>query len=885
MIRELYSMISGKQFGNLPFPQTAVASKEAALGGMVLLKNDGTLPLKTKSIALFGTGAKDTVFCGTGSGYAFSPYRISVYEGLKKAGFTITSEAWLARYEEAKKHPPKGKKLNFIESHWGGMTLVPEEPAIQREDISGQVDTAIYVISRQAGEMKDRRAVPGDYYLSAREEQNLRVLADAFRHTIVVLNTCVMDASVLESIPGISAILLMGLAGMEAGSALAEILSGIVSPSGRLTDTWAKRYEDYPASATFSANDGNVLQEDYTEDIFVGYRWFDSFGLDVQYPFGYGLSYTSFEYSNIKVEADWETVRISVDVENTGRVPGREVVQVYSSSPEGELIKPWQDLRGYAKTGLLRPGDKESVAICFPTEYLASYHEQKAAFVMEEGDYAVRIGSNSRCTRIEAWLRLDQTVIVRQVRSQLAPDHPLEIRKPAQPRPAGHSEAPVILLSAAECRTIHGVLPAETFDFSHPNHKAAFPDVIAGKARLEDFVASLDTKTLLTIVTGDSCERKHAVPSRLGKRKYRAEYSKAASGKTTAQFMSSLGIPAAALADGPAGLHLMGTSSATYPSGMVLAQNWDQAMSSRIGDCFGLEMERAKVSVLLGPGMNIHRDPLCGRNFEYYSEDPLLSGVTAAGFTRGLQENHPGCGVSIKHFAANSQEEDRYRENATISERALREIYLRGFELCVREACPMTVMTSYNKLNGSYTSSRKDLLTGILREEWGFRGLVMSDWDTLSEKAADLMAGNDLIMSGYPAEALEAEVLGKEPAFEPDGAVHTSEISMYYGMFHKSFEIWGRFRPMKDGEDTVTARLSKGKKLSKRAQSYVEQGIADVRTAEDGVTEIVYHGTDQGKCLPVEDVRRSALRVLKLLMQNAYLSETRIKQKRQDTGK
>ena len=880
MIHELYSMISGKQSGDLPFPQTAVASKEAALGGMVLLKNDGTLPLKTKSIALFGAGAKNTVFCGTGSGYAFSPYRISVYEGLKKAGFTVTSEAWLARYDEAKKHPPKGKRLNFIESHWGGMTLMVEEPIIEREDLSGEVDTAIYVISRQAGEMKDRRAVPGDYYLSAREEQNLRTIADAFQHTIVVLNTCVMDASVLESLPGVSAIVLMGLAGMEAGNALAEILSGAVSPSGRLTDTWAKRYEDYPASATFSANDGDVFQEDYTEDIFVGYRWFDSFALDVQYPFGYGLSYTSFEYRNIKVEADWSTVQITVDVANTGCASGREVVQVYSSSPEGEIIKPWQDLRGYAKTCLLQPGEKETVTICFPTEYLASYDERKAAFVMEEGDYAVRIGSNSRCTRIEAWLRLDQTVIIRQVRNQLAPDHPLETKRPAQLRPVGYCEAPIIPLPAANCKTINGVLPAETFDFSHSDPKSAFPDVRAGRVRLEDFVASLDTKTLLTIVTGDSCGRKHTVPSRLGRKKVRAEYAKAASGKTTAQFMSSLGIPAAALADGPAGLHLMGTSSATYPSGMVLAQNWDQAMSSRIGDCFGLEMERAKVRVLLGPGMNIHRDPLCGRNFEYYSEDPLLSGLTAAGFTRGLQENHPGCGVSIKHFAANSQEEDRYRENATISERALREIYLRGFELCVREACPMTVMTSYNKLNGSYTSSRRDLLTGVLREEWGFRGLVMSDWDTLSEKAADLMAGNDLIMSGYPAEALEAEVLGEKPVFEPGGAVRAEEISMYYGMFHKTFEIWGRFRPMKGGEDTVTTRLSKGKKLSKRAQSYVDEGIAAVRTTEDGFTEVVYHGIVQEAYLPLEDVRRSALRVLKLLMQNAFSSE---KRKRQDT--
>lgn len=289
-------------------------------------------------------------------------------------------------------------------------------------------------------------------------------------------------------------------------------------------------------------------------------------------------------------------------------------------------------------------------------------------------------------------------------------------------------------------------------------------------------------------MTGNGSETKHTVPARLAKGKVKSRFHRSASGKTTNLFADSLGIPAAALADGPAGLHLIGSPATMFLVGIVAAQTWDVEVLQKIGDAYGKEMEYYDVAICLEPGMNIHRDPLCGRNFEYYSEDPLLTGKTAASFTRGLQENHPGYGVAIKHFACNNQEIDRATMNATVSERALREIYLKGFEICVKEAAPMTVMSSYNCLNGSHTSSSRELLTDILRGEWGFDGFVMTDWDSQSEKPLDYLAGNDIVMGGYPTQILTAAMTGKEAEFDTDGAVHQDKIAMYGGMFHKNLD-------------------------------------------------------------------------------------------------
>ena len=903
MFKEAYYMLTGKQIGNLPFPETAQVTRQVASEGMVLLKNDGTLPFKGKKLAIFGVGAVDTIVCGTGSGYAFSPYKVTVMQGLQDAGIEITSTAWFDKYNKEQKNAAKnGKKLSIIDKRWSGITPEVVEPAITAEDLkaASAADTAIYVICRNTGENFDRKAEKGDYYLSDIEEQNLRAVAGHFAHTIVVLNTCVIDAVKINEISGVTALILMGQAGMESGHALADIITGKVNPSGKLTDTWAKRYEDYPAAKTFSTNDGITEYEEYNEDIFVGYRWFDSFGLDVEYPFGYGLSYTNFEIEPLSVTVDWNQVRVTVKVRNTGKIAGREVVQVYASAPAGRLAKPYQELKGYVKTGMIAPGDAAEVTVSFATENLSSYDESKAAWVMESGDYRIRVGSHSRNTTVAAVIRLDGDAIIRQVSNQIVPEKPLEIVT-APDYDFEATDAPVVMLSAADCVTVDNVsrIPKETVTYiseganydlperkyRYPFHleeriqtvrscpNVTLPDVKTGKVTMEEFVASLDTETLLRIVTGIGKETKHPVPSRVGNKKYSNTVALAASGKTTAQYTKTLGIPAMALCDGPAGLHLMGSNCTAYPVGMVLAQTWDVDMAARVGDVYGKELEEYNVHIALGPGMNIHRDPLCGRNFEYYSEDPVLTGKTAASFTNGMQKNHPGYGVALKHFACNNQEIDRITSDSRLSERALREIYLKGFEICVREAQPLTVMSSYNCLNGIHTSSRYDLLTDVLRGEWGFEGFVMTDWDSQSEKPYDFHAGNDIIMGGYSTDILSAAIAGAIPVFDADGAVHRTTVTAYGGFFKNTQEDWNSFVPDKNGADTVSTVVAAKEKLSPRVEEAVKNGVAEVKEQSDGSKIVTYHGIDRGAWLPLGDIQKCAIRVLNGIMNAAPMDD------------
>ena len=902
MVKELFSMVTGFPKGKLPYPKAAEVAREAAAGGMVLLKNDGILPLKPQKVALFGVGAEDTVTCGTGSGYAFTPYTVSVRQGLENAGFKITSSSWLRRYWQEKKAVMKSeKKLSLLDKYFSGITYYPNDPKISQIELkeAKEADTAIYVISRNTGENFDRKPEKGDYYLSYYEEENLGILTKNFEHVIVVLNTCVLDAAELENMPGISAILLMGQAGLESGNAAADVLTGKTDASGRLTDTWACSYDDYPASATFSVNDGDPHQEDYTEDIFVGYRYFDSFGKKVIYPFGYGLSYTSFEETVTEVTADWNEVRVSVEVRNTGARAGREVVQLYVSAPQGELVKPYQELKGYAKTGTIEPGRTETVTVTFPTESMASFSEKESAWVMEAGDYLLRVGRHSRDTEICAAVRLDRTALLRRTADCLAPDHELDLIRPTV-RERETYDGRILTLKAEEAPlyerteidpTIISYVP-EGREYSVPERKWQFSedqkeavktvrdvpsatlfDVKDGTVTMEEFVASLDKEVLLRLVTGNAAETPYAAENRLGKNRNKSNLASAASGKTTAQYVSTLGIPAAALADGPAGLHLMGSYAASYPVGMVIAQNWDDAVAAKVGDSVGTEMELANASILLGPGMNIHRDPLCGRNFEYYSEDPVVTGRTAASFTRSLQGSHPGYGVAIKHFATNNQETDRTTGNNTVSRRALREIYLKGFEICIRDANPISVMSSYNCLNGFHTSSSYELLTEVLRGDWGFKGFVMTDWDSQSSKDTDIHAGNDIIMGGYPTSILSGMYDGTAPSFDDDGAVHQDKIKTYGGAFSRQVDAWGSFVAEADGKEEIRVTVASGKEISERVKPLIESGAAVVETGSDGSKTVVYHGTNRGAYLPLGDLQRNAMRILTWLMNNAPMQK------------
>ena len=500
---------------------------------------------------------------------------------------------------------------------------------------------------------------------------------------------------------------------------------------------------------------------------------------------------------------------------------------------------------------------------------------------MEAGEYLLRVGRHSRDTAVAAVIRLNADVNVRQVRNELRPDHSLDTLKAprrteivtahADWMTLNSADALALSLRAEDCVTVDGAcktrecddLTTTRMEGVKPAMDATLLDVKAGKVTVEEFVASLEDEVLLRLVTGAANETPYKTRSRMTK-KLKAPKAPSSSGSTTGLFLNSLGIPQWLLTDGPAGLHLPGCGATCYPVGMVIAQTWDEEIARQMGTGVGRELEAYHYHVILGPGMNIHRDPLCGRNFEYYSEDPLLTGKLAAAVTRGVQAT-PGTAVSIKHFACNNQEADRLIQNSTVSERALREIYLRGFEICVREASPNTVMTSYNKLNGIHTSSHYELLTEVLRGEWGFQGLVMTDWGTESSKPDDYHAGNDLVMGGYDTEILMAALRGTAPEFGEDGYVRVVEKKVFGGFIKQKMEHWNRFLPDADGKDTVAAEVAPGRKLNPQIAELERTGVATVTAHADGSKTVAYRGTDRGQYLRRSDLQVCACRVLEQL--------------------
>ena len=889
-------MIEGN-YGLLPQADEEATCRQGACEGIVLLKNDGVLPLKKGKVALFGAGAVDTIVCGTGSGSVFPPYVVNVQKGLEEGGYTITSSRWLDKFAAASKKANDEAQLDAVSRFWSGITILIDEPEITEEELAeaAEASSAVYVIRRNTGEGFDRKNEKGDFLLSDMERENLTKLAETFEHTVVVFNTTVMDPRFIEEIPGIDGVVYMGLLGMVAGRALCDILSGDVCPSGRLTDTWAKCYEDYPASASFSANDGDTQQENYSEGIYVGYRYFDSFGIEPFYPFGYGLSYTTFSVETVQAKADAQILSLRIKVKNTGDMPGKEVVQMYVSAPqEGALEQPFQELRGFSKTRELKPGEEEELVLAVPVKELASFDESRAAYVLEAGDYLIRIGKNSRDTQVAAVLRLDETVVVTQLSHQVACDRELALIK-APDIIYEQTDAPILQLRAAEfitedlsaCGsedvTVTYVAEGNTYTPYAASNEYQLPyacpeevvtvrnvpdatllDVKEGKVTLEEFVASLDTGTLLRIVTGIASETPHPAQKRM-KQKVSFVEAPSSSGQTTGQYVESLGIPNSYLTDGPAGLHIIGNPTAGWPVGIPLAQTWNMELLEKVGDGFGAEMEAYHQSVILGPGMNIHRDPLCGRCFEYYSEDPLVSGKCAAAFTRGVQA-HKGCNVSIKHFACNNQELDRATSNSSVSERTLREIYLKGFEIAVKESAPGTIMTSYNQINGRHTSENRELLQHIVREEWGFEGMFMTDWNSQSYKPSDMHAGNDLIMGGLQVEYFESALYGTKPIFTEDGSVEEIVNMAYGGMMRQAVENWGAFLPQAGGKDSCSVQVAKGTELGERVKKYIDSGAAELVENSDGSRTVIYHGLNRGRHLPLGDVQRCAMGVLKYLM-------------------
>ena len=869
--------------------KNAKFSMDAATEGMVLLENkNNALPIASKGkIALFGGGAINTIKGGTGSGDVNQRYKVSVRDGFENAGYDITSSEWIENYEEKydkgyEEWYEKNANNPYI------MMLPPYQLAdykLTDDDITAAsgTDTAIYVISRSSGESSDRTETKGDYYLTDEEYANIKKMAESFKNSIVLINTGgITDTKFINEIPELDSVLLMSQGGMEGGTAVVKVLSGVVNPSGKLTATWAENYSDYPSSKTFSSNDGNSLQEDYTEDIYVGYRYFDSFNKKPAYEFGYGLSYTTFDMNVMSVQANEKQVTVKVKVKNTGNYSGKEVAQVYFSAPSGKIDKPYQELAGYGKTDLLAPGESQVVTISYDTSEMSSYSEEDAAYIMEKGNYVVRVGNSSRNTHVGAVLTLDSTVTTEQLSNQMKIDKDIDTLSSKGNIPYSYAEeaneianSRKIQLSSQGLNLIYGdksskyddetviTYVANNTDNSQTTTSSAVNvnyseikknvdvkkdatlyDVYKKNITMEQFVAGLSNEKLANIVEGIGMGGSTAPI--VGAQ---SNSVKGAAGETTGNYYEIDGIPNIVLADGPAGIRITQSYeddgktyyqyATAWPIGTLLAQTWDPELVEGVGDAIGKEMNEFGVSLWLAPGMNIHRNPLCGRNFEYYSEDPFLTGTMGAAATKGVQSNS-GIGVTIKHFAANNQENNRSGENNTLSERALREIYLKGFEMTVKNTQPMAIMSSYNKINGIYTGEDYDLLTDIARGEWNFEGLVMTDWYSGADPSKSMHAGNDLIMPGGSQESILSGVEEYAPTFAEDGYVPTKTV-LYQdesGFHFKTIEQWNDFIPSADGTVTVSVKVKSGIALNDKIKDMVAAGKASV-TFDTSDTETV----------------------------------------------
>ena len=785
-------------------------SCEAACEGMVLLKNDrNVLPIrKGTRVALFGKGVFDYVKGGGGSGDVTVPYIRNLYEGLSQ----YTSD--ISIYDKSVRFYQEYVADQYRLGIAPGMIKEPALPEDILADAAAYADTAIIAISRFSGEGWDRKVAGvdreikceakdlveqgnkifdhGDFYLTNAEKKMVKMVKENFSSVIVVMNVGgVVDTTWFKKDDQISSVLMAWQGGIEGGLAAARILLGKVNPSGKLSDTFAARLEDYPSTEGFHEDDDYV---DYTEDIYVGYRYFETIPgakEKVNYPFGYGLSYTTFLLEDYKAEpfvvasseedlnntdnkkaskqADKkagnsgsdlaDAIVASVTVTNIGKIPGKEVVQLYYSAPQGKLGKPAKVLGGYAKTRLLQPGESQRVTIALYMEDMASYDDlgkvKKAAWLLEKGEYHFFLGTSVRDTRLlDYTYELSKNIIVEQVTNQLVPTslpkrmladgtyeelpqtEPVDTYATIFPRPKNWKET-----IEHDVLKTPVVRPQDRFQLFLPPKEGApknFIEVAECKVTLEDFIAQLSNEQLASLLGG---QPNVGMANTFG-------YGN----------LPEVGVPNAQTCDGPAGVRIapeVGVVTTAFPCSTLLACTWNEDICYEVGVAGGEEAKECNFGAWLTPAVNIHRSPLCGRNFEYYSEDPFLAGKQAAAMVRGIQSNN--IIATPKHFALNNKESNRKGSDSRASERAIREIYLKAFEIIVKEAEPWSIMSSYNIVNGQRSSESHDLLTGILRDEWGFEGVVVSDWWGFGEHYKEVLAGNDIKMGcGYTEQLLEA---------------------------------------------------------------------------------------------------------------------------------
>lgn len=746
-------------------------SKEAAREGMVLLKNEGNiLPLKTGvKVALFGKGTFDYVKGGGGSGDVTVSYTRNIYDGLKSLGNSVKI------FEESAQFYKTDVERQYELGRVPGMLEEPKLPGELLEKAREYTDTAIISISRFSGEGWDRGGkILGDYGENSPERLRQKIfenddfsltnaekaMVDAvkmkFRNVIVILNVGGMvDTEWFRNEERIQSVLVAWQGGMEGGTAAAELLAGKYNPCGKLSDTFARTLKDYPSTDGFHESEEYV---NYTEDIYVGYRYFETLpgaGGKVNYPFGFGLSYTEFELSEIKASKVQDMIKISVNVCNVGGMKGKEVVQAYYSAPQGKLGKPARTLAAFVKTRLLKPGEMQRITLAFSVADMASYDDlgkvAKSAYVLEKGEYNFYVGTSVRDVLKAAYsLHIDNNIVVKQLTQKLAP---VELKERlladgtmenldvcagvSAPSSADNIFIPMTGEEADKVgREMNSKDPGKC-RYMEEGAKS-LNDVAEGKARLTELLAQLSDREVAELLGG---QPNTGVANTFG-----------------LGYLPKYGIPNIMTADGPAGLRInkeCGVCTTAWPCATLIACTWNPELAEKIGEAGGAEVKENNIGIWLTPALNIHRSPLCGRNFEYYSEDPYLTGKMASAMVRGIQSN--SIAATVKHFALNNKETNRRDSDSRASERAIREVYLRAFEIVVKESDPWCLMTSYNLINGHRASESVDLIEGILRGEWNYKGMVTTDWGCLGEHYKEVIAGNDIKMgNGFPDRLMGA---------------------------------------------------------------------------------------------------------------------------------
>lgn len=751
-------------------------SKDAAKEGMVLLKNEQhVLPLQTGAkVALFGKATFDYVKGGGGSGDVTVAYTRNLYEGIKALKGKISV------YEELADFYRENVKEQYKAGRVPGMTIEPQVPQELLQKAKAYTDTAVISICRFSGEGWDRKSIvetenkniwaseeemarrsaeifeDGDFYLTHAEQEMVNTVKQNFARVIVVMNVGGMvDTSWFHDDAQIQSVLMAWQGGMEGGLATAELLAGEGNPSGKLSDTFARELNDYPSTYNFHESEKYV---EYTDDIYVGYRYFETIPgakEKVNYPFGFGLSYTQFTFGESQISIEGDQIRCMVSVTNTGAMAGKEVVQAYYGAPQGKLGKAARVLCAFAKTRLLQPGETQLMTLCWKIADMASYDDCgkvcKSAYVLEQGEYKFYIGTSVRDAVENATVyTAAKDIVTQQLTSRLAPtsltkrmlaDGTYEELETTEPVDTDANELEKMTTEEMEAFApkTEGRARWRLWGDKTPDKQHHFLiEAAEGKITLEEFMAQLSDEQLAELLGG---QPNTGVANTFGFGN-----------------LPDYGVPNIMTADGPAGLRInpeCGVCTTAWPCSTLIACTWNPEVAQQVGAAGGAEVKENNIAVWLTPAVNIHRSPLCGRNFEYYSEDPYLTGKMASAMVKGIQSNHVG--ATVKHFALNNKETNRKNSDSRASERAIREIYLKAFEIIVKEANPWAIMSSYNIVNGRRTSENHELLTDVLRGEWGFEGAVTTDWWTNGEHYKEVAAGNDIKMAtGFPERLMEA---------------------------------------------------------------------------------------------------------------------------------